>query len=569
MKKILTIILLAFGLSAGATKYYIATTGNNSNDGSVGNPWLTLSYACSQVTTAGDTIYVNSGTYNETARCNLSVGVSIVGVGDASNIVSTYYLASTDYGAISLYSSSAGTNGNQSISYIKLDGSNFTSYSGITVRYRSNVKIHHCTIVNFQTSGVNFRSNQVTASLSAAGSEPSPYEVGNEVHHCIITDCTDRSIAYSGLIKHDGQDGLKVYNNTLNANGKADGHTGNCITAWGSHDKNVKYYSNVMRKPVTETVTWNFCMEIGSVMGGVEIYDNEFYNGVGIDIAAYNNVKGASTYSVWIHNNLFTGDRRVNLVADAPHDRYFAITLEGGCNDIIINNNHVKDKPAGFSLVLGQTPRTFQNIYIYNNVQENIGYGDGEWIMCNQIRSYSTGNVMENIYFDNNTITLNTARCAFYIESSDEVSSVYFRNNIVKNIATGIGYGWLTFWDAAGTIADIIATNNLLYNNPNSNNPYYRNGKTVTNYVETGTLKVDPLFVSSSNFNLQSISPAVDAGVNTGVVTDYSGNTRVGSYDIGAYEYLPPIPPPTPTGTSTISTGTGKWFKGRNKVVVQ
>lgn len=542
MKKILTFLLIIYVSVLNGTTYYISTTGSNSNNGSIGSPWQSLSYACSQVITAGDIIHVNSGTYTESSRCNLAVGVSIEGVGDASYIISTYYLADQNYGAISLYSTTAGTDGSQSISYIKLDGSGFTSYSGITVRYRSNVEIHHCTILNFQTSGISFRSNQVTSTLINAGSDPDPYEVGNKVHHCTITDCTDRSISYSGLIKHDGQDGLLVYDNILNANGKATGETGNCISAWGGHDKNVKYYRNIMRKPVVDPLTWNFCMELGSLRGGIEIYDNEFYNGVAVNISGYQNDKGSSTYSAWIHDNYITNDRRINYSTDAPYHRYFGITLENGCNDMIVNNNYIKNLPYGISCFLSNsTAVTFTNIHIYNNIIENIGYGDGNWSFCNNIRTAMSGNTIDNIYWENNTITLNGAMAAFVIDSYYNINTIYIRNNIIKNIVTGTGYGWLTFWETTGTIENIYAYNNLLYNNPNSNNPYYRSGKTVSNYVESGTVKSDPLFISSTDFNLQSISPAIGVGYYTGLTTDYLYNSRSNPPDIGAYEYVAPV----------------------------
>ncbi len=46
----------------GGQTYYVATTGNNSNNGSAAAPWLTLQYAVDNVA-PGDTILVQSGTY--------------------------------------------------------------------------------------------------------------------------------------------------------------------------------------------------------------------------------------------------------------------------------------------------------------------------------------------------------------------------------------------------------------------------------------------------------------------------------------------------------------------------
>ena len=64
---LLTSIVLASG-SVSAATYYVATNGNNSNNGtSESTPWLTIKKATDTMV-AGDTTYVRGGTYNETAR---------------------------------------------------------------------------------------------------------------------------------------------------------------------------------------------------------------------------------------------------------------------------------------------------------------------------------------------------------------------------------------------------------------------------------------------------------------------------------------------------------------------
>lgn len=50
----------------GSTYYVDQSTGSNSNSGtSEGSPWLTINYAVNNATSAGDTIYVKNGIYNE------------------------------------------------------------------------------------------------------------------------------------------------------------------------------------------------------------------------------------------------------------------------------------------------------------------------------------------------------------------------------------------------------------------------------------------------------------------------------------------------------------------------
>lgn len=45
-----------------ADAYYLSTTGNNGNPGTIAEPWLTLAYAATQLR-AGDTLYIRGGTY--------------------------------------------------------------------------------------------------------------------------------------------------------------------------------------------------------------------------------------------------------------------------------------------------------------------------------------------------------------------------------------------------------------------------------------------------------------------------------------------------------------------------
>jgi len=174
----------------------------------------TLYKACSTVTKSGSTIHVNAGTYTETQQCQLAAGVSIEGVG-VTSIIHSYYSSGN---LIDLYSTpNAGTNGNQSISYLQIEGgttiTDLVGYSAIKVTARSNVDIHHCTIQNFAVEGVIFYGG---------GEPPSLYPVGDKFHDNILTNCARMTPgdgnSGEGALCIGGTQGMLVYNNTIRNN---------------------------------------------------------------------------------------------------------------------------------------------------------------------------------------------------------------------------------------------------------------------------------------------------------------------------------------------------------------
>jgi parallel beta-helix repeat protein len=65
MRLLAAFLIALISVAANAADYYVATTGNNSNSGNVLSPWATISYGFGRLS-AGDTLWVRGGTYNET-----------------------------------------------------------------------------------------------------------------------------------------------------------------------------------------------------------------------------------------------------------------------------------------------------------------------------------------------------------------------------------------------------------------------------------------------------------------------------------------------------------------------
>ena len=527
--------------------YYISTTGVDGAAGSSSAPWKTLAYACSHVTTSGYVIHVNAGTYTETSQCILAPGVSIEGVGTSSIIKSHI----TNDFAIVLSSGAPGINGAQHISNIKMDGDSLTGYGAIKVTYRNNVDIYGCTFVHFSYYGAGFYGG------GSQGVAPTTWSTGNKFHDNTVTDCSGYYPAgdkYNGegkgAITVDGQDGMLIYNNILDQTSRSAGSNGYLIKGVDGWNKGLKIYNNVITKAPYDGLTWDFAIELWQGRGGTEIYNNTIMGG-GIDISGGGgNIKGNYAYSTWIHDNTI-GD----FVLGASEDTV-GIYLETNQEYVIIERNHIKNVARGVYFPTYSdwmtNADTLSNINIRYNIFENIGNtADGNgWAIF--IGHQSNGNVVNNFNVYNNVFIGHAGSSnllGVQIPDIGTVSNVNIKNNIIQ------GFSQAAIYAGGGSgisINYLSITNNIIYNNGNNNRPLY-SSITPANYVYQNNQEgTNPVFASSTDFHLQSNSPAINAGVNVGLTSDYSGNSIIGLPDIGAYEYGGTVTPPS----CTISTYT-------------
>jgi uncharacterized repeat protein (TIGR02059 family) len=533
VKNALLLIMLLLSSSVAGTTYYIDLSGKDANNGSSTSPWKSLAYACSKVSTAGDIIHVNAGTYTETAQSVLAVGVSIEGVGVTSVIQSSVGGSSF---TISLYSSKEGTIGNQHITNIKMDGNALTAYGAIKIDRLSNVEIYNCTFIDFNYYGVGFDGD-------GTGNQPSVYPTGNKFHDNIVTNCSGYFPAgdrVNGEGKYEvgvnGQDGMLIYNNTLDQTSRPAGSNGYCIKGVAGYNKNIKIYNNSMNKAPFDNLTWDFAIELWNNMGGIEIYDNTITGSIDFS-GPYGLAKGSTSYSVWVHNNL------IGPIALSIYERTAGIILEQGTEGVIIEKNHIKNVCSGiiFNVYAEDGyPHYVKNISISYNILQNIGIADGGpsfwgWGIWYET---TTGFIGDDINIWNNTIIAHVG--SLMTVSGIELpiigtsTNVSIRNNIIQGfnhepICAGGGSGQ--------TLSTLSLENNIFYNNGNNNLPRY-SGITPSNNTTQNNIISNPLFISPSDFHLQAGSPAIGKGLKiTDVTTDYDGNTLKDPPSIGAYEF--------------------------------
>jgi uncharacterized repeat protein (TIGR02059 family) len=105
--------------------------------------------------------------------------------------------------------------------------------------------------------------------------------------------------------------------------------------------------------------------------------------------------------------------------------------------------------------------------------------------------------------------------------------------SVRNNIITGFDLGAVQK-SAYGTGSNVSIENNIFYNNGNNNDP--AGSVTYSSYTYQNNQKVNPLFVSSTDYRLQSSSPAIGKGLGVGLSADFIGATPKTPPSIGAYE---------------------------------
>lgn len=202
-------------------------------NGSISQPWATLHYAISRVTSGGSTIYMTAGNYSESGQMNLASSVNIMGAGRNLVTITMTYNGGEYYPALKLESSSGWGNsnyGNQTISGIKFDG-NLTGAIAIGVNFRSNVQIFDCEFINFYERAVFFSGEP-----SYAWTLDNPYNdnpsseynlmpdangwcTGNKFYNNIVTNCARYVTAdhHTGAVCMGTQDGFEAYGNDINS----------------------------------------------------------------------------------------------------------------------------------------------------------------------------------------------------------------------------------------------------------------------------------------------------------------------------------------------------------------
>jgi hypothetical protein len=535
MRKILIFLLLTVSLVAEADKWYIATAANGGSDsdgdGSISDPWLTLKHAADTVTGAafvGDTIMVGVGTFTEEAQVTVGVGVSIYGAGNTSIIKCTYAWSadwpSTLIATVKLRSTAEGTDGNQSISYLRFDGDNLTSMAAICVSARSNVSIHHCEFEDFYNYGVSF-----TGTVDFSYGEATTYAQNNSFHDNIMTNCaTSSTTGGRGSLLIGSDQDMLIYNNTFNEGERNWSYSiqKHCL---GFH-KGLKIYDNYIS---TGVELW-FCR------GGVEFYGNRIVKAIdfgGIDETWGHediNDDAGYGYGAKVYDNIIGNE--VYETSWLSGINFEQSTLGG----VYVYRNVIYRRPVPIMFSPGRpdVPGEIEDVYIYNNLFYEIGRTGSPLAYGIWIKTTYPNVTVENINILNNHIISgeSPAMYAGICIGNVKGDTINIKNNIIQGAAD-----YAISFDAGDTLNLVVMQNNLFYDNAHSNSILTAATSVITNKTEDNVTPADPLFISTSDLHLQSTSPAIDAGIDVSATTgglDFHGASLYGAaYDIGAFEY--------------------------------
>lgn len=485
--------------SRSGVTYYVATSGNDANTGTLAAPWRTIQHAANSVV-AGDTVQVRAGTYNEIVTMKTS--------GNSSSGYITFQNYPGETPILDGTGLAVGSSGQTGL--FSLEGSfNYIIIQGFEIRnYSSSAKGKVPVGIDFEGDGSNIEI------------------LNNHIHNIVQTLTSCNAANALGIALYGTQAPASINNVTLWGN-EIDHNTTGCSENV-SLDGNVQYFveANNLVHDGDNIGLDNIGFEGVSPNSAYDqardgwVFRNTIYNISSTTNPVYHNQVGADGYycdgctRVIVERNLIH-DSDLSEMASEHSGHVSSYVLFR--NNIIYHSLYVGLSIGGYSKNVGGTDHC---VIVNNSLWDDGTYGNsglGEF----QIQYYATNNTVENNIFDDYTLT---SRYLVYDFTTSEPNPAVMDYNDDYDTA---GASSLFDWQGK-TINGFSA---------------YQ----TTSGQEAHSKFADPLYVNTTNtpynFDLASGSPAINAGTNLGVntvgVLDYAGNQRVnasGQINMGAYE---------------------------------
>jgi hypothetical protein len=489
-------ITLLAQASTGTT-YYVATNGNDSNNGSINSPWLTVQHAA-DTAAAGDTVLVREGVYNEYVGFHVS--------GDATNGPITF----------------ASYPGETAI----LDGTGLDipggQYGLFTLKDVGDVIVTGFELRNYKTSSLK----DVPIGIYVLGAGSGDQIVNNHIHDIWTTAKTNPQqcgsdafgLTVYGTKAPQAIEGLAISGNELD-------HMKTGCSETLSLDGNVRDFA-----VVSNLVHDDDNIAIGAI-GFEHVSPNPRY-----DQARFGEIRGNVVYNITSYGNPDYGKQ---YASDG-------IYVDGGRN-IVIEQNLVHDADLGIELASEHKDHVTSAVIARNNV---IYSGNSAGISIGGYGAARGGT--EHCTVVNNTLWNNDTKHTGSGEIQIQFNATH--NRVLNNIAYA-GPQSLLVNDFTTSTPDPAALDyNLFYAKVGDAKAKFLWQKThytgFANYQngsgeDLHSLFVDPDFDNLGNppdLDIKSGSPAIGAGevLDENIVgsVDFLGDPRIkdGATDIGAFE---------------------------------
>lgn len=492
-----------------AADYYVATNGNDSNPGSLAEPWLTIQHAADNAN-AGDTVNIRGGTYEERITINVS--------GAAGS-----YITFQNYNNEDVY----------------LDGSNLTPPDGdsamIWLENKSYLIIKGLEIRNYRTSD----NQDFPIGIAMFGSCHHIEIRNNYIHH--IEQNTGQSAGSANALAVYGNDGINSANNiTIDSNTISECKTGDSET--------MTLNGNVEEFTVTNN-TVHDCNNIGiDAIGweGTAAANDQARNGT---------ISGNTVYNITSFGNPAYGNER----------SAGGIYVDGG-KDITIEHNTCYQNDLGIEVACEHSGKTtsgitVRNNLIYSNNITGIAFGGYD----SSVGSTENCTFIHNTLFKNDTTESDNGELMIQKAQNNTISHniIYCRGNDYED-----GVMVFSNWFSASNTKNNTFDYNIYYTDSgktpyfvwqNSDIAGFNNFQNDTGQ-DTNSKFADPKLADTStpDLHIQLGSPALDKGDPAFFPAtnekDIDGDDRVinGTTDIGADEYDYPV-----LYTLTVNNGSG------------
>jgi hypothetical protein len=504
MKKLLLLAIILFSSIANAVTlapspnivttnmYEVSKQGNDSNPCTPSRPCLTLAGATAKVTKPNSIIYVRNGTYDETVKSNVAVGVT-VWCQDPNKTtirpVAPFPTGIEDH-IFTLFSNVDGVFGNQAIMNCDLTGNSRYGRGAISIKGRSNVSVLYNKIRDFEDHGVDFHGVYDDPLVTAV---PNKWATGNKFNYNECINSATFSGYGRGCLQVGGQDGMEIIGNFCRQQGRGGANTnGWCIKYLdgGGFSRGKILYNDFLRDEINGD-SFKFDMEFLHITNNTEVAYNRF--GGALDVNSVYSTDGGSV-ALDYHDNIVGPDAFISTCKSGTlHCLTSGLILEFSSDGVMIRNNTFKNmtRPLIFEGHNGGV--IFKNISFINNVAYNI---------CSGVTANMGGGVNEmyNLKFIGNTLTsasntlCDTNIGLFIPTPAGGTRNVMIVNNIIKDFNSTTS---APIFVAGGRIDELLIDSNLFFNNGFSNNTWLNN-VVSTNTIELNTVKSDPLFNNGS-----------------------------------------------------------------------